>query len=175
MIEVKIDQELYDSKKDEFFQLRKTISLEHSLASIAEWESKWKKSFLSSKEKTTEELLDYIRFMAVNKEDRRYVAFMSSSDIKRVIEYLGESQTALQFSKESKPSNDVITCEKIYYLMFVSNIDISCEHWNITRLMALIRYISEKNEPPKKMSHQELLQRNAKLNAERCKRLKTRG
>lgn len=174
MLKVLIERELFDEKTNKIIKINKNILLEHSLCSIAKWESKWKKSFISTKEKSSEMIIDYIRCMCLNDDDCYLIDFLTTENLNSIIEYLGDSQTALTF-KDSKPSNEIITSEKIYYWMFSSGIDISCEKWNISRLMALLRYIGEKSEPPKKMSKAELAMRNNKLNAERRKRLKTKG
>ena len=76
MLEIKIpESESFDNEKQEFITEKEiTLQLEHSLISISKWESKWNKPFLDNKiEKTTEETLDYIKCMAINKvEDSVY-------------------------------------------------------------------------------------------------------
>ena len=58
--------ELWDERKEEFVYVKeKTLQLEHSLVSLSKWESKWNKSFLSSSDKTNEEIIDYIRCMTI--------------------------------------------------------------------------------------------------------------
>lgn len=58
--------ELWDEKKEEFvYRKGQTLQLEHSLVSLAKWESKWCVPFLSKKDKTLEETLDYIKCMTI--------------------------------------------------------------------------------------------------------------
>ncbi len=49
------------------------------------------------------------------------------------------------------------------------------EKWHLNRLITLIRVCSIKNQPAKKMSRGEIMQRNAALNAARKKRWNTKG
>ena len=57
MLQIKVPAlEQWDDAKQEFIVLKEqTLQLEHSLVSLSKWESKWCKSFLSSKEDMTEE------------------------------------------------------------------------------------------------------------------------
>ena len=59
--------EMWDESKQEFVGLEKdqTLQLEHSLVSLSKWESKWCKAFLTKKEKTREEMIDYVRCMTI--------------------------------------------------------------------------------------------------------------
>ena len=42
------------------------VQLEHSLVSVSKWESKWCKPFLNGKDKTMEEIIDYIKCMVID-------------------------------------------------------------------------------------------------------------
>ena len=49
--------EMWDERKQEFVSTKEQkLQLEHSLVSLSIWESKWHKPFLSTKEKTYEEI-----------------------------------------------------------------------------------------------------------------------
>ena len=54
--------ERFDERTNEFVQSKEqTLQLEHSLVSLSKWESKWCKPFLTKQEKTTEEIIDYVK------------------------------------------------------------------------------------------------------------------
>ena len=58
--------EQWDEKNRQFISTKEqTLQLEHSLVSLSKWESKWCKPFLSSKEKTLEETIDYVKCMTL--------------------------------------------------------------------------------------------------------------
>ena len=58
--------ELFNDVTQEFIsENERVIQLEHSLLSISEWESRWNKPFLSNVEKTSNEILDYVRCMTL--------------------------------------------------------------------------------------------------------------
>lgn len=58
--------ECWDEANEEFVTVKgQTLQLEHSLVSLAKWEAKWGKSFLSNNDKTREEILDYIKCMTI--------------------------------------------------------------------------------------------------------------
>ena len=69
----------------------------------------------------------------------------------------------------------IITNEIIYYWMISFNIPVEFEKWHLNKLLTLIRVCSIKNQPPKKMSRNEILSRNAAINAARRKRLNSKG
>lgn len=174
------EKELFNELTGEFFTIpAKTIKLEHSLVSISKWESKWKKPFLSS-EKSAEEIIDYIKLMTIsqNVEDEIY-NYLNNEEINKVTEYISDTMTATWFNekqeKKSPTSREIITSEIIYYWMIQLNIPVEFQKWHINRLLTLIKVCSIKNEPPKKMSKRELLNRNSKLNAERRKMLNSKG
>ena len=64
---VEITPEDWDERTEEFIPAKTvTLQLEHSLVSLKKWESKWKRSFLSSRQGLTiEETIDYIRCMTI--------------------------------------------------------------------------------------------------------------
>lgn len=185
MLKIKIEaQELFDNEKQEFINIKEqTLLLEHSLSSISKWESKWKKPFLSTKknsDKTIEETIDYIKCMTLNSNiDNDVYNFLSESNIKLINDYIKDSMTATTFYSQDSTNTiinrETVTSELIYYWMLSNNIPIECEKWHINRLLTLIRIFSIKNTPPKKMNKNEIISRNAALNAARKKQLHTKG
>jgi hypothetical protein len=180
MLQITIPEtELWDEGKQEFIYVKaQTLSLEHSLVSISKWESKWCKPFLSTKEMTTEETLDYVRCMTLtqNVSPETYAA-ITNDIIDEIVKYIGAPMTATTFSddKNGKRNNEIITNELIYYWMIALNIPQEYQKWHLNRLLTLIRVCNIKNAPPKKMGKQELRNRNAALNAARRKQLNTKG
>ena len=153
-----------------------TLELEHSLVSLSKWESKWKVPFLTS-DMTTEQTLDYIKFMTMTEGVSPDVyTRLTQQNIEQVRDYIADPMTATTFKKEQgKRNNEVITAELIYYWMIALNIPFECQKWHLNRLLTLIRVCNIKNTPPKKMSKRSLMQRNAALNAARRKQLNTTG
>ena len=171
--------ELWDEQKEEFvYTKEKTLQLEHSLVSISKWESKCNKSFLSSKEKTTEEIIDYIRCMTITQNvDPEVYTRLPNRTIQQIYDYVNAPMTATVFSDTGRKggNRDVITSELIYYWMIALNIPFECQKWHLNRLLTLIRVCEIKNAPPKKMSKRETMSRNAALNAARRKKYNTKG
>lgn len=173
--------ELYDEEKNLFIPAQKdqTLQLEHSLVSLSKWESRWHKAFLTKREKTPEEVLDYIRCMTITKNvDPSVYDRLTSDNILQIDNYIGDSMTATYFSEDPtkpKASREVVTSELIYYWMIAQGIPIECERWHLSRLLTLIRVCNIKNSPPKKMSRKSILAQNAALNAARRKQYNTKG
>ena len=172
--------EQWDESKQEFINTKEqTLLLEHSLVSLSKWESKWCKSFLSSKEdKTNEETIDYIRCMTLNKNvDPNVYYCLTKENIKQIYDYIYAPMTATVLPKDhrNKTNREVITSELIYYWMIALTIPSEYERWHLNRLITLINVCSIKNAPPKKRSRRELMSRNAALNAARRKQFNTRG
>ena len=84
--------------------------------------------------------------------------------------------TATTFSND-KPGRgqETITSEVIYYWMVSFNIPFECQYWHLNRLLTLVKVCNIKNNPPKKMSRQEILARNKALNEARKKQFQTKG
>lgn len=171
-------QESYNDSTNEFTSDDVVLELEHSLVSLSKWESQFEIPFLSTKDKTTEQILWYIRAMTLTPNIPPEVfQHISQDNIDNINEYITANMTATRFSArpEQKFSREVITAELIYYWMTAHNIWIECQHWHVNRLLALIKVCNLKNAPPKKMSKQEAASQQRTLNAQRKAQLGTRG
>lgn len=171
--------ELWDEEKQLFINIKEhKLQLEHSLVSISKWESKWCKPFLSRNDKTVEEVLDYIKCMTITQNvDSEVYNYLTEDNFAAINEYIDAPMTATTFSEDrlGKTNREIVTSELIYYWMISLNIPIKFEKWHLNRLLTLIRVCNIKNAPPKKMSAREIMARNAALNAERRKKLNTKG
>lgn len=170
--------ELFDERTQEFiYYSDEVIELEHSLVSISKWESYWNKPFLGKDEKSPEQVIDYIRCMTVTENvDEELYGRLTERNVSEISEYINAPMTATTFSDlGSKPSREIITSEIIYYWMVSYNIPFECQYWHLNRLLALIKVCNIKNNPPKKMSKQEVMERNKRLNAERRAKMNTTG
>lgn len=173
------DSEAFDEKTNQFIQIKgRKIQLEHSLKSVALWESKWHKPYISREQKTKEELVDYIRCMSLTKDvDPITFYYIPESEIQKIVEYIEDPMTATTFREEKKGGvkDKIVTSEILYYDMIALNIPWECEKWHLNRLITLIRVCSEKNKPEKKMSKNDIYRRNRALNAARRAKLGTKG
>ncbi len=172
--------EMFDENTEMFVEYKEqTLQLEHSLVSLSKWESKWHKTFLSKKEKTIEETLDYIRCMTLNKKvDPTVYSRLTQENVNQINKYIEDPMTALYFPEDDRPTSgggDAVTSELIYYWMITLGIPQEYQKWHLNRLLALIKVCNIKNSPNKKMSRGDIMRRNAKLNAERKARLNTNG
>lgn len=164
-----IHLEFYDEPNEQFVNVNfkaQTLELEHSLVSISKWESRWCKPFLEG-EKTKEELTDYIRCMTTNSNrvDDDIYQYLPPEIINKINAYINAPMTATVIKKNGKSNGTFITSELIYYWMVAFQIPIECEKWHLKRLMTLISICDEKNKPQKKMTEQEIIARNAEINA----------
>ena len=180
MLEIEVPgKDLWDEINEEFIPVKGcTLQLEHSLVSLSKWESKWCKAFLSKRDKTDEETLDYVRCMTITKNvDPRIYRILTDSNIRKINDYIASPMTATCFFDEKKAlgsNSDTITSELIYYWMIALNIPVEFEKWHLNRLITLIKICNVKNNP-KKMGKGELMRRNKAMNAARKKRLNTKG
>ena len=180
MLEIVIPEtEQWDEVKQEFISTKEqTLKLEHSLVSLSKWESKWCQPFLSKKEKTVEQTIDYIKCMTLTQNvDPNVYNLLTKDNILKINEYISAPMTATTFHQENKGggNGELITSELIYYWMVSLNIPFECQKWHLNRLFTLIKVCSIKNQPPKKMSKKDILSRNASLNAARRKQLNSKG
>lgn len=171
--------EQWNEETQEFITSKEqTLQLEHSLISLSKWESKWCKPFLSSKNKTNEEIVDYVRCMTLTQNVKPEVYYnLTNENIAQVNEYIEAPMTATTFNdRHSKGGNrEIVTAELIYYWMVDHNIPFECQKWHLNRLITLIRVCRIKNSSNKKMSKSEVMSRNKALNDARRAKLKSKG
>ena len=143
--------ELYNEETNEFTCYDDVkLELEHSLISISKWESKWCKPFLDGKDKTLDEIVDYVRCMTIsdNIESDVYDR-LTEENLVVINEYIGRPMTATTFINEKKSTGrEIITSEIIYYWMVSFNIPFECQYWHLNRLLTLIKVCNVKNIPP---------------------------
>lgn len=172
------DLEVYDDGKSEFINKKgQILQVEHSLVSIAKWESKWNKPFLTNKAKTIEETIDYIKCMTITQNVLPYIySHITNENVNQVSEYIALPMSATWFTNEDNtPSKEIITSEIIYYSMIAYNIPFECQKWHLNRLLTLIRVCKKKNDQPKKMSKAEIMNRNRELNNKRRQQSNSKG
>ena len=118
--------ELWDEQECMFINAKEqTLHLEHSLVSLSKWESKWCKPFLSKKNKTEEETLDYIKCMTITQNvNPEIYNRLTDEHFEQIKNYIEAPQTATYFSedKTAKNNREVVTAELIYYWMIALNI-----------------------------------------------------
>ena len=176
------EQEFWDEAKEEFITIparkEQKLQLEHSLVSLSKWESKWCKPFLSTKQMTEEESIDYVRCMTItqNVPPDTY-NYITEEIMKEITDYIAAPMTATTFSKEEKggANREIITSEIVYYWMFELKIPMECQKWHLNKLLTQIRVCNIKNAPPKKMGKSALMRRNSALNAARRQQFNSNG
>lgn len=172
--------EYYDDIKEEFIDPEPIciLQLEHSLVSISKWESKWHKAFLGKTDKTDEETMDYVKCMTINRNvpDNVYNR-LTKDNVDMIKSYIDDSMTATWFPEDTSPSksSETITSELIYYWMVAMQIPFECQKWHLNRLLTLIQVCDRKNRPPKKLSRNEILRRNAEINRKRREATNSKG
>lgn len=179
MIDIIIPEaEQFDERTMQFiYSKEQKLTLEHSLIAISKWESKFEKPFLSS-EKTTEEVLDYIKCMTItqNVSPETYLR-LSAKNLEDIQKYIEAPMTATTFKKIEKRGGkkEIITAELIYYWMITFNIPFECQKWHLNKLLTLIEVCARKNEPPKKMSRREISAQHRAINQINRERFHTKG
>lgn len=177
------EPELFDEATQRFLEPEGTkLELEHSLVSLSKWESKWEKPFLGKEEKTSEEILDYVRCMVLTPDVSPDVfSKLTAENNEAISDYIAAKMTATWFidNPDSKPSTQTITNELVYYWLVAHQIEWEAQYWHLNRLLTLIRVCNEQNkqnDPNKKKQNARVLaDKYRRLNAERKAKMKTRG
>lgn len=169
--------EYFDEDKREFiYETGGIVRFEYSLKAVYEWEGKWKKPFLKG-ELTYTEMIDLYKFMALDEFD---IKFINDEVAKIISEYILSTNTATKFSDIASTNTvntnkKIHTSEEIYAMMFSAGIPLEFENRNLNRLLTILRVVSIQNNPPKKMSKEEVLKQNANLNKQRRSQMNTTG
>lgn len=173
------EDEFYDARIDKFIEIPScTLVLEHSLISLAKWESKWHIPYFSDSPKLPEQELDYIRCMVVgNVKDPRVFNALTVDNIVEIRKYIANPMTATTFSKRGsgKTKKEVTTAETLYAHMFAHKISMECQKWHLNRLLTLLRVCDLKNAPREKMSKRDTASWNAQQNEARRAKFNSRG
>lgn len=179
MLEIIIEaKEFYNQQQNRFVTTQPcTLTLEHSLISLAKWESKWHIPYLSDVEKTAEQELDYIRCMIIGSvPNEDILKALSVENILEIKSYIDDPMTATTFSKKGgKTEKKAITAEVIYARMFTHNIPMECQKWHLTRLFTLLRVCDLDSGPKQKMTKRETSAYYAEQNAARRAKFNSRG
>lgn len=173
------EKEYFNDSTSEFMTIPETtIFLEHSLKSVSMWECKYEKSFFAKADRTEEELLDYIKFMALNDVDDIVYFGLSKKDIIAIRDYITAPMTARKYNNKNKKGYKFITSEDIYFGMIVNGIPFECENWHLNKLLSLITYCNIHSGDGKKVGKREQAQiynQMSEINAARRKALGTKG
>ena len=182
MLELTVaEKEFYDSESSTFIKTPGCIlTLEHSLISLAKWESKWEVPYFDGNKKTIEQDMDYIRCMVVGpiKNELIFTNF-SNSELLQIQNYNQRLMTATTFSEPKNPQKkqkkEIMTAEVIYARMFMHQIPMECQKWHLNRLLTLIKVCDLRNAPSEKMSKKQSTLWAAEQNAARKAKYNTRG
>jgi hypothetical protein len=176
-ITVPVGAEGFNDETQEFVQDGFDLTLEHSLVSLSKWESKFKKPWLGSSEKTAEEVLWYIDAMVLTENPPAGILQnLSEANVIAITNYIQDDPTATTFhNQESGTSREVVTSELIYYWMTALNIPFECQFWHLNNLFTLIKVTTLKNAPAKKISKAEAIRERKRINEERRAAAQTKG
>ena len=183
-------REYFNNRTQEFIIIEEKkippihLQLEHSLMSIAKWESKWHEAFLGKEQLDGERLLDYIKCMTINtQKDPGIYDYLTEEAVLEIVKYMQDSHSAWEINpkKKGRKSNKITTVELIYYNMIQLGIPMECEKWHFNRLMALMDFCDCQggSRPgggsPQKRSQREVMEMYAALNARNRKKYNSKG
>ena len=176
------ERELWDEKNLCMIYTKEVhLKLEHSLISISNWEMKWHVSYFDTMNKTEEQAFDYIRCMTLNKElnDEVFLG-LTQKNVSDINEYMLDPMTATtirEVKSTTKPKQQIVTSELVYYWMIQFGIPFTCEKWHINRLIMLIRVCAEESKPKKGKGRnpKDIAMDYRAINAARRAALNTKG
>lgn len=173
------ESEFWDPDKEEFIYTKETaLKLEFSLMAVAEWESKYHKSFFHENTNSYDEFIDLVKCMTIDKnvDDRVYYAIDLKTQ-KQIITYIEDPMTGATFKDKAnnRRRREKTTAETIYHEMIECGIPFECQKWHLNRLLALIRFCQAKEGPQKKRPMDEIANEYANLNKIRRAKYKSKG
>ena len=163
------------------------LKMEHSLISLAKWESKWKISLLHNLETrnlTVEQMDDYFKCMLLKPiDDPNIITYLPLDKKQAILNYMSDTMTAYKHKEpprkegapKRRPKQEILTAEDFYYWMVDFGIDFQVQKWHINRLVALVEKCQDKQVVPKKMKKHDILASNYLENAKRLKKYNTTG
>lgn len=174
--------EWFDDDRQEFISGEdQVLHLEHSLVSLSKWESKFEKPFLSQEQKTSDEVMYYIRCMILDENvDESVFSMFKQVHIDEINTYINAKMTATTFRElpgqsPGRNNQSIVTSELIYYWMVTLTIPFECQTWHLERLFTLIKVCNEKNKPAKKMSRKDAAAQQRAMNAQRRQQFGSSG
>lgn len=153
------------------------LRFEHSLLSVSKWESRRKIAFLTNRQKTNEELIEYFQDMLLGETSPNLVFSLSPDQQTDLVTYMNTPQTASSVPDDGKKkfNSETITSELIYFWMVALKINWEAETWHLSRLMMLVQIVNHKQQPVKKRNPREVLSDWSQQNEERKKRFGISG
>jgi hypothetical protein len=172
--------EAFDESAQEFVTVGDVpLELEHSLISLSKWESEFEKPFLNKSEKTSDEVIGYIRAMTLTPnvpvDVWKKLTEGNFAEINKYIDAKMTGTTVYELNEPPKTKQEIVTAELIYYWLVVYNIPWETQYWHLNKLFTLIRVCSVKAEKPKKMSKAEIAKLHRDENARRRAKYNTKG
>lgn len=170
--------ELYDDDTRTFSYLPQlnVVEFVHSLKAVMKWEQKYKKPFLSQDTKNLklDEVYYYFQCMASKDVD---VQRFTAEHVELLQAHINDESTATVIKDTNKGSSaSYTTAETIYANMVQLNVPFLCDEWPLINLLTLLRVVAIKSNPEgQKMSKTDIYKQNAKLNAQRRAKFKSRG
>lgn len=176
-----VTEEGFDDDTQRFVDaISVTLELEHSLVSLSKWESKWKIPFLDSRNKTDEQVEDYVHMMNSSGGIPREVwVHLSATHFETINDYINDKMSATTIREINQPRNEeIVTAEIIYYWMIALGIPFECQYWHLNRLLTLIKVCNLKNTPKDKKAggwtREQIASRTA-LNEQRRREMRSSG